>query len=163
MRLYHYSAKPVTKIKSVPWRQRGARWSSDRDTAIGDKPKGFWVSDDDADWNWPVWCRANDFQLERLTWRQEVILSDHAHILFLRSIAEIDALTREYGEALLPGSCLRYIDWMAVCRDKQGIVITPYQWERRLDPIWYYGWDCACGCIWDAEAVALLGSPERVG
>lgn len=39
-----------------------------------------------------------------------------------------------------------------------GIVITPYVWSMRLDrsAFWYYGWDCASGCIWNASAVAEL-------
>lgn len=33
--------------------------------------------------------------------------------------------------------------------------ITPYCWPARMDPdlIWYYGWDCASGCIWDASTI----------
>jgi hypothetical protein len=29
-------------------------------------------------------------------------------------------------------------------------------WECRLDPAaaWYYGWDCASGCVWNLEVIA---------
>lgn len=32
---------------------------------------------------------------------------------------------------------------------------APYQWRRRNERgfSWYYGWDCASGCIWRASAI----------
>ena len=64
------------------------------------------------------------------------------------------------GPAVLTGfgtaSCW-VIDWTAVGKNHDAIVIAPYIWERRLDgPMWYYGWDCASGCVWNATAVAEL-------
>ena len=48
----------------------------------------------------------------------------------------------------------RCINWRAVAGDYAGLIITPYQWSRRLEPYsWYYGWDCASGCIWDPSAI----------
>ncbi len=40
----------------------------------------------------------------------------------------------------------------------QGIIIAPYCYSIRLDNdcFWYYPWDCASGCIWDATAIAAL-------
>jgi hypothetical protein len=45
------------------------------------------------------------------------------------------------------------IDWGRVAEQYHGIVIAPYQWSLRLDLMWYYGWDCASGCIWDTWIV----------
>lgn len=50
-----------------------------------------------------------------------------------------------------------HINWPMVADRYQGIVIAPYLWSRRMDGgLWYYGWDCASGCIWDAAAVASV-------
>ena len=51
------------------------------------------------------------------------------------------------------------IDWAAVARCYQGIIIPTYHFEFRFDTHvsdWYYGWDCASGCIWDAGAIASV-------
>ena len=47
------------------------------------------------------------------------------------------------------------IDWKKVKSKYQGIIIAPYQWSCRLnlDSNWYYGWDCASGCIWDLDCI----------
>ena len=48
------------------------------------------------------------------------------------------------------------INWQPLTEQYAGIIISPYQWKRRLDgraSDWYYGWDCASACIWDLSAV----------
>lgn len=155
MRLVHYSAKPIVSVHSVSHR-KGAGRRGDGD--VSDKPAGFWVSDDDAEMNWREWCLGENFHLEALRYKQEVILSPHAKMLYLNSAADLDSFTREYGASPYSGWERRYINWRPIVRDYQGIVITPYIWERRLsnDVPWYYGWDCASGVIWDARAVESL-------
>lgn len=54
------------------------------------------------------------------------------------------------------GRGLRFHDYMnygKVAEKYGGIEITPYLWEKRLNSMWYYGWDCASGCVWDRSAV----------
>jgi hypothetical protein len=53
------------------------------------------------------------------------------------------------------GNYLYYIDWSKVAAKHQGIIIAPYCYARRLTyhTAWYYGWDCASGCIWDLKAI----------
>lgn len=48
-----------------------------------------------------------------------------------------------------------HIDWPRVEADGfHGIEISPYLWKRRLEGgMWYYGWDCAAGVIWNKAAV----------
>ena len=49
-----------------------------------------------------------------------------------------------------------YINWRKVAKAFDGIIIPEYIYSRRLDgnaSDWYYGWDCASGCIWDARAI----------
>ena len=50
------------------------------------------------------------------------------------------------------------IDWAEVASKYDGIIISPYQWSLRLDMemMWYYGWDCASGCIWNISAIKEL-------
>lgn len=155
MRLFHYAAEPVYHVESVPTERRGARHGFTFDGAVGDKPVGLWISDDDDEWSWPAWCLAENFNLQKLRWRHAVTFASDARILYLCDADAIDKLTRDHGA----GS---WLDWRAICRDWQGIIITPYCWERRLaDTLWYYSWDCAGGCIWDAAAIAWFGEPER--
>lgn len=55
------------------------------------------------------------------------------------------------------------IDWKKVTEEYQGIIISPYIWQRRLAPhtMWYYGWDVASGCIWDTDAIEEVKLVER--
>jgi hypothetical protein len=156
--LIHYSAQPLTAVQSVdpaaahqphipPW-----------------KPRGLWVSVGD---DWEQWCRGENFQLARLAHRAEIVLHPDAKILRLTNAGQIRLFTRMYALPTdgLPGyrAMMQGIDWPKVGTEWQGIVIAPYCWECRLglDTFWYYGWDCACGAIWDADAIQELRAPTR--
>ena len=154
MKLVHFSREPVVKVRTCA---RADRMSSDG-TGVGPKPRGFWVTDMDCEDNWLSWCRSESFGLENLAHQQEVRLSPRAKILYLRNTMDIDLFTQEHGAELHPGFGRQYINWKPICREYQGIVITPYIWQRRLDggAFWYYGWDCASGVIWDARAIDHL-------
>lgn len=155
MRLVHYSAKGISKFTPTPLAKRGARDGG----GVGDKPAGLWVSDDECDQNWLAWCVAEGFGLERLRVAQEVILRPNASILCLGGAPDLDHFVDRYGAPLYPGARHHWIDWEKVCAVYDGVVITPYVWERRLDgPIWYYGWDCASGCLW-GDVVESIGAP----
>jgi hypothetical protein len=54
------------------------------------------------------------------------------------------------------------IDWYRVAEQYDGIIITPYIYERRLTEYttWYYSWDCASGCIWNGKAIANITSKK---
>jgi len=155
--LTHYSKKPLGKIRSV--RQQ-------RDPS--DKPLGLWVSDDTEyggeAMGWPHWCEAESFALDRLRHRQVVSLAAPERLLWLGSVSEIDEFHREFSEPLV--RTYRVIRWDRVAEKWAGIVITPYQWARRLDgnARWYYGWDCASGCIWDPSVIASIDAlPSEAG
>ena len=47
-------------------------------------------------------------------------------------------------------------NWDDVVRQYDGLIIAPYQWAKRCDYSWYYGWDCASGVIWNLRAVASV-------
>jgi len=161
LKLSHYSEFPVTEIRSVSQ-------ETVHDMAHFEKPKGFWVSVDGPG-DWKDYCEQVHW-LAKLTFRYRVTLAGNANILTLRSPEDIDSFTDRYG--IVPAPVLiptgfgagemhqspPTIDWARVAREYQGIIIAPYIWQKRLDYMaaWYYGWDCACGCIWDASAIAKL-------
>jgi hypothetical protein len=100
---------------------------------------------------------SEGYALDCFEYETVIVLSDSANILRLWCPADIDAFHEGYSVQD------RYyrpkIDWARVAEEYQGIIIAPYCWQRRLDGpahSWYYGWDCASGCIWDAEAIAEL-------
>lgn len=147
----HYSASPVLEILDRDQREHPRH-------AVGPKPWGFWLSVVGPD-DWEGWCIDNEQQ----SWIEghhiyDVTLSESANVLFLKHPYELDSFHREYAvtDALGWNS---YPDWTRVASHYDGIVIAPYQWQRRLHaPVsdWYYGWDCASGVIWNAHAVAGL-------
>ena len=148
MKLYHYSSKRFPFIDTTKWKKQ----------ELGPKPHGLWLSDDDGDPenSWRSWCESGGFRLENLRYRYVGSLRSDANVLILRSAYEIDAFTHEYGKnpERLKGLDLQYyIDWPSFAQTYQGIVITPYCRSRRLDgnSSWYYGWDCASGCVWDMD------------
>lgn len=58
------------------------------------------------------------------------------------------------------------IDWKAVAKEYDGIEIDPYQYERRFSEgfLWYYGWDCASGCVWRPRGLTFsLVRDDRLG
>lgn len=107
------------------------------------KPKGFWY---EVDGDWRRWCEAENFG--SYSHIHEVDLAD-CHMLFIDTLEKLDAFDDKYRQApILPTGLLYEIDWGMVARDFDGLEIAPYRWERRLDFLWYYGWDCASGVIW---------------
>lgn len=155
----HFSHEPATSARSV----------SQRDAQPYSKPRGFWVSDETCKVGWREWCLVESFGLGSLTHVHDVRLKPSASVLRLSGGVELDAFTDQYGAELCSGSSI-YIDWRLVAKDAQGIIITPYIWSRRLDGRssgWYYSWDCASGCIWDADAIESVAlrevvSPEQI-
>lgn len=163
MRLVHFSPEPVAAPRSTDY----ATQSVDPNYF---KPRGLWVSDEDEYENgqsWLSWSKAERFRLDHFKHAYEVTVTDEpGAILYLRSVEEIDQFTQTYGIKLdyerkiddeLPmfRNRFSYCDWPRLATVFKGLIITPYQWERRLDggANWYYTWDCASGCIWDATAI----------
>lgn len=152
MILHHYSDKPLTKVLSVRQNRESLHTYS--------KPTGLWVSVE-GEQDWVAWCESEGFrdinkQLDHL-----ITLADGANILVLSNAEMIDDFTHTYGRDTgfrAPG-----IAWQDVAEKHSGIIIAPYIWSRRLHHFtsWYYGWDCASGCIWDASAVASIAQVER--
>lgn len=145
-RLFHYSAMPLS----------GPLANSTDALPLGAKPRGLWLSVEDA---WKEWCEDAGFGIERLACVAEITLRPDAKILRLSSADDIDTITARHPARLYPGDTTNHmLDWPAIGAEYDGIIIAPYQWSRRLsfETSWYYGWDCASGCIWYPRAVAAV-------
>lgn len=179
MRLIHYSQEPVTFLFDRD------SFDTRADALEGNppfKPRGLWVSDED-DFGWRQWCKQETFG-EKYAWSQEVTLKSNALVTVRQAIEdepldvvggvlhisdewEFDAFCNAYElppePGHLQGELGRMINWGLVMDHWDGVLITPYLWSRRLDPLWYYTIDCASGCIWHpTDVVEKLGDPMPV-
>jgi hypothetical protein len=160
MNLTHYSDGPLDGIRSVE--------QPHDDFGEFKKPRGLWLSADDYDNNWRDWCIGEQWGLHKLTHVHTVRLNQHAPVLFINGVDDFDVFTEAYSRPIYRRTYhARAIDWPRVAVEYHGIIIVPYLWDRRLvtpeDSIsWYYGWDCASGCIWNAAAIASVQLREIV-
>ncbi len=157
MAYYHYSEKLFKLDKGFNYKER----HKDNLFFLKYKPQGLWISVDD---DWEEWCKDSEFALERLKYRYKVNVLPSANILLLETADQIDAFSKEFvlpeGEKFQDFNF--FIDWDRVSEDYQGLIVSPYQWDCRLNPftLWYSGWDCASGCIWDLNAIESIESIE---
>lgn len=147
--------RPLEKVESV------AQEQADGEPFF--KPRGLWFSVEGNDDGWKAWCEGERFGLPNLARQTEIIFHDSARILRLSSPGEIDAFTEEYGihAGVFAQMGMRkgfVIDWSKLARTHDAIIISPYQWQRRMadHTLWYYTWDCASGCVWNADAIKEL-------
>jgi len=147
IKLIHFSKEPVSKVSNTIKQE------------VGDKPSGFWVSDEgsNAERGWKGWCNGEEFNLSYFVYENEILLNDNANLLFIQTVNELDIFHLKYSEALrgMERWGKNAIDWRKVADDYGGILITPYLYERRFTKgmDWYYGWDCASGCIWNNKII----------
>lgn len=147
-----YANAPIDKSTLV-YRNQSDRVSS------YNKPAGFWITDS-TEQCWRSWCVSERFSLESLT-HKHIVTLDESGILILRNPYDLDDFTKRFRIDNWWGGednrkyCDKCINWKEVAKAHTGLIITPYQWERRMsdDYSWYYGWDCSSGCIWDASAI----------
>jgi hypothetical protein len=149
------------------------------------KPNGLWF---DVNGSWKRWCEAVQFRLENLRYRHTVTILDASRILFLRNAKDIDLFARQYGRNLsgriqllqstddidafthqygrdlfvdIQRQFSNYIMWRGVAEKHGGIIIDPYSHARSRTYLWYYGWNCAGGCIWDTSVIRLRKPCKR--
>ena len=148
MRLIHYTDE---KFSLEP------RKYEQFDLSSYSKPKGLWVSVE-GDCDWKSWCEVESYRLEGLKVSYEVKLKESANILHLKTSWEILEMFEKYPFKTRNRD-LDYdtynLNWKEIEDKFSGIIISPYQWNCRLSPkcSWYYGWDCASGCIWDLNCI----------
>lgn len=165
-RLIHFSGRPLTALPPPVDQTHGE--GSHRGQGVFMKPMGLWVSPDDDEYGWKWWCEGERFRLTQLTHMTEIVLRDDARILRINDSVELNAFHDEYSSSWEEvigekpkgdfGRGSMWIKWAEVSKKYDGIMIVPYLWELRFGEkaMWYYSWDCACGCIWNMAAVAEL-------
>jgi len=168
MRLVHYASEPFGELEEF-----GEPPEKDWRTYFY-KPHGLWVSDEDAEGGWREWCIDNRFNLECLTHVHDVVLAPDAKVLVISNPRRLDQFTADfrlpsYYDKKLADDMRSFVasyglGWREVAKIYDGLIITPYLWERRLDPtcMWYYGWDCAGGCLWHTRAIQSVTLREVV-
>ena len=141
-----------TKVLSHFTEVKGWDYTQDRDyelfrNGIGRKPRGIWLSDEE-DYGWKEWCHSEQFSPCTYEHKFDV---DLRKILHLKSVPDILMFSAENSAGIYHDK----INWTNTVKNYSGILITPYQWECRLNRAcdWYYGWDCASGCFWDLSCL----------
>ena len=144
--LTHHTNEPLQELRRIHQTPSESCW---------DKPIGLWVSDE-QDYGWLKWCVAEEFNEKGYQHHYTIDLHHEANVLWLRDTTDMRAFTKDFGypdnshyrnEPIIP--------WEKVQDSYDGVLITPYHWELRMEDQfnWYYGWDCASGCIWNPEAI----------
>jgi hypothetical protein len=152
MRLLHYSSDPLRAVRSCEQSGEKYIWH------CGAKPVGLWVSVEGKD-DWYSWCKSEDFGDIENKIVTEIILEPNNNVLIIDNGASFNKFHDKYGVEGTRPFLRASVNWPAVAADYQGVIIAPYRWEHRFDSTasgWYYSWDCASGCIWDAAAVSGL-------
>lgn len=54
---------------------------------------------------------------------------------------------------------MKVIRWPLVASLYDGILIPRYLWSIRFRN-WYYGWDCASGCVWNTDVIRIESVEE---
>lgn len=160
MKLSHFSDNPISEVYSEYQHTEHCYCGFKR----FDKPAGFWVSVDGED-DWPYWCGQEGYRDIEAQYHYQVELAKESRILRLENYNQIVQFGREWCPPWMFDQTSdgrnRYawgVDWARLAELYQGIIISPYSWDARADSSmnWYWGWDCASGCIWDASAIADL-------
>lgn len=124
------------------------------------KPNGFWYGIHDS---WVSWVKGNMPEWEGDYLYEVKVNSDK--ILHMSTYAELADFTAKFGHSIVPELPMMnrhcYINWAPIAERWDGIEISPYVWDARFDFIWYYGWDCASGCIWNAEKIELIELDDK--
>lgn len=124
---------------------------SNRNQRSDYKPNGLWYGIGNE---WLDWCKS-----EMPDWiylYNYVLELNMAKILLITNLRQFNQFNNEYSfRPCKEIQSLCYIDWKRVALKYSGIEISPYLGKRRLcrGSSWYYGWDCASGCVWNKEAV----------
>jgi hypothetical protein len=119
----------------------------------GPKPTGLWYGINDS---WHSWCIAEQCE-EWIAGNDYEIVVPDLNILKLSDSIGLYNFTNEYldKERKIGFYDTYYIDWQKVALKYDGIEINPYIWSCRFNDktSWYYSWDCASGCIWNAQSL----------
>ena len=162
MTFVHYSGVPIETLK--PNFDYKLRCAAPESVRMMSKPEGLWFSvESDEEDGWKQWCIDEDYNIDGLKYPYQLHLKEDTKILHLKTADDIIAFSKVHctysrGNPFSQEIDSFKVDWSLVKFKFQGIVIAPYQWDCRLheETMWYYGWDCASGCIWDISAIERI-------
>jgi hypothetical protein len=146
---FHTSPDASLVLRKEEWEKRH------KEELVFSKPVGLWY---DFQGDWIRWCLSEGWGGIR-DYIYEVKV-DKSKILQISNIKEFEEFENEYlYHPELFNSSIRLhnasVNWEKVQVKYSGVEIIPYLWDKRLSCMWYYGWDCASGCIWDLEAFKM--------
>lgn len=175
-RLLHYSQSPFTLDYEEEYPEISP---TERFFSMGlRKPRGLWVSVDEA---WKEWSEMEEFNLDSLQSVQRVEVKEDNNILWISNEEEFDEFTKAYIYKSLEEEDLkrmtekldlplleffneqRGLDWARVKEDYSGIIISPMLASKRFQDgvfTWYYGWDVPSGCIWGLNDISSFEECE---
>ncbi len=144
--------KPTDRIVLSPREIKTIRSAPSQDIRF--KPKGLWYG---IGTSWVDWLEGQGYSLSDRDWGGKYIykLKLGSGMLFIRNAHQLDDFTDDFEADTKYGGD-QFIDWREVAKKYKGIEIAPYQPSRRTKYLWYYGWDVASGCIWNASAVSKV-------
>ena len=129
-----------------------------------DKPNGLWYQINDS---WEEWCKYEMPQWLGAGSRASHKINleiDKTNVLVIQTLEEFDSFHDKYCSLNPYRHESTHINWKRLSENYDGIEITNYLYERRLDSKceWYYGWDVASGCIWNTDIIKVVGKPIEI-
>ena len=187
MLFIHYTDKPLTFRKDFIYQQPTSKYNQD-DFFWNNKPEGFWFAMESKylqprswkkfckDLGWDRWLQysyeincdknANYIIIDSLEsiiiFSIKYIDRSHKHILLDFSLEDIEIPFRKNERyfKLREAIGINRINWNAVVKDYQGILVFPYPIshvspspDADFCPLWYYRLDVPSGCIWDLDSI----------
>lgn len=131
------------------------------------KPQGaLWVSDESAELPWSRFCFHHDYEPKRLAYKTVIVLQDTPRNLHIAHPDQFDRFEETFGIPAYPNGIkvIGAIDWCAVAKHYDSVLISPYQPDKASDRIddfterrnWYSFWDAASGTILSPQAVERI-------
>lgn len=129
----------------------------DHPQKVDSKPMGLWYAHNDS---WFDWCKS-----EMPHWLQPYIYEIVLHTDTIYQISNVNQLkkfekdydgTEIFNQQLGIDSKLlmrHWIDYVKLAENYGGIEIIPYLYSHRFQSMWYYGWDCASGCVFKKSSI----------
>ena len=131
-------------------------------TAMIGKPNGFWYS---LGSSWYEWCMSGDSACLLGGYLFEVEIDRSKIAKIDGSDREVKQLEKKYPQKNKPLiEKMSHPDWKSMSKDFKGFEVSRFGRDRLKSSMWYYGWDCSSGCIWDTSAIKsmkLLASRNR--
>lgn len=136
------------------------------------KPKGIWYSCFNNWYNWivremPEWMRNYIHKIKiNKNILTDITNKDKNKLLVIKNDEDFDAFNKNYKidvsktlpfieSTPFPGApkiIMDIIDWKKVAEDFGGIEICPFLINKQ-NYYWYFQWDVASGCIWNASTI----------